>query len=360
MLKTYLKIVGRVFIYFFALVGLVLTTGFLAVKYHLTDTLGQVDFNDRYFAKVDKLNEIVTESFDQTTVNNYLCRARAIKKIYPDNGAKILLVYQRTGSLKNTAKMVEAAELYLQANSDYQAMLTTCSNPLTAWKAFPDQNNTANLYPWIESEEWQTLKQAVAKDKDLINQVAQKTGVPSRLLVAQIVGEQLRLFHDDREVFKQVFQPLKILGNEVQFSLGVAGIKEETAKKIEENLTDKTSSFYLGSSDEHLLDFQTANHDQERFSRLTDAHDRTYSYLYTALFLKQVETQWQKAGFDISNRPEILATLFNLGFDKSIPKVDPQVGGSVVTIDDRDYTFGGLAYDFYYSGELLDEFPYQK
>ena len=94
------------------------------------------------------------------------------------------------------------------------------------------------------------------------------------------------------------------------------------------------------------------------YNRLTDEHNHYYSYLYTALFIKEIEAQWLRAGYDISNRPEILATIFNLGFDKSIPKKDPEVAGSIITIGGEQITFGRLAYEFYYSGELLDIFGF--
>jgi hypothetical protein len=29
-------------------------------------------------------------------------------------------------------------------------------------------------------------------------------------------------------------------------------------------------------------------------------------------------------------------------------------------IGEKEYTFGGIAYEFYYSGELTNYFPYQK
>ena len=67
--------------------------------------------------------------------------------------------------------------------------------------------------------------------------------------------------------------------------------------------------------------------------------------------------QWENSGYNINDRPEVLATLFNIGFYKSAPKENPEVGGSTITINDRDYTFGGLAYEFYYSGELSGFFP---
>ncbi|MEI6353078.1 MAG: hypothetical protein WCO35_04055, partial [Candidatus Nomurabacteria bacterium] len=77
-----------------------------------------------------------------------------------------------------------------------------------------------------------------------------------------------------------------------------------------------------------------------------------YSYLYTAIFIKQIEKQWGDRGYPISDRPEITATLFNLGFKHSEPKDNPEVGGSDIKVGEKTYTFGGLAFEFYYSNEL--------
>jgi hypothetical protein len=73
--------------------------------------------------------------------------------------------------------------------------------------------------------------------------------------------------------------------------------------------------------------------------------------------MKQIESQWRNAGYDISTRPDIFATLYNLGFYYSVPKADPKAGGAVIPVNDIEYTFGDLGYEFYYSGELSDIFP---
>jgi hypothetical protein len=177
------------------------------------------------------------------------------------------------------------------------------------------------------------------------------------MIVAPLVVEQLRMFFDERELFKTVFAPLKILGVQSQFSWGVMGVKQETAVAIEEHLKDSSSPFYLGPSYEHLLDFSTDNPDQERFARLTDQHNRYYSYLYGALYIKELETQWQKAGFSISDKPEIIGTLYNIGFAHSQPNASPQIGGAEISIGDTSYSFGALAADFYHSQELIEYFP---
>jgi len=75
--------------------------------------------------------------------------------------------------------------------------------------------------------------------------------------------------------------------------------------------------------------------------------------------MKQMKVQWEKAGFPIDERPEILATLFNVGYEQSQPKSNPRVGGSSITINEKIYSFGSIAYEFYYSGELFDLFPFK-
>jgi hypothetical protein len=122
-------------------------------------------------------------------------------------------------------------------------------------------------------------------------------------------------------------------------------------------LKDTTSPFYLGKSYEHMLDFDTADIKQERFIRMTDQHAHYYSYLYAGLYLKQIQTQWKNAGFDISNKPEILTTLYNIGFAHSIPKADPASGGAEIIIGGHTYSFGSLGAEFYNSNELTTEFP---
>ena len=208
--------------------------------------------------------------------------------------------------------------------------------------------------------EWQDFKIAVAKDKKLIDSVQNLTGVESRLIVACLVGEQIRLFNSKREAYKKWIGPLKILTVESQFSLGVTGIKEQTAMDIEKNLHDPKSVYYLGDKYVHLLDFKTDNPKAERVNRLVDYKNHFYSYIYAAIFVKQVKIQWEKAGYPIDNRPEILATLFNVGYPQSEPKKHPKVGGSTIKIHEKPHSFGAVAYEFYYSGELYDLFPFKE
>jgi len=95
-----------------------------------------------------------------------------------------------------------------------------------------------------------------------------------------------------------------------------------------------------------------------RFERITDTKNTYYAYLYVGLFMRQVTAQWQASGYDISGQPGVLSTLYNLGFNRSVPKANAGPGGAIVTVNGEAYSFGELGEQFYYSGELIQEFPY--
>ncbi|MES2223958.1 MAG: hypothetical protein V4469_03430 [Patescibacteria group bacterium] len=228
---------------------------------------------------------------------------------------------------------------------------------------FRNQDNTTTVdttpRPWNQGPEWENFGTAISKDAQVLKRVESETGVPARLVVSVVFVEQMRLYFSERQTFKELFAPLKILGTQTQFSLGVSGIKQKTAEQVENNLVATSSPYYLGDKFAHYLDFKTTDIENERFLRLTDYKDRYYSYLYTALYIKELATSWKKAGFDISGKPEILATLFNIGFEHSTPNATPQSGGAEIDINNTKYSFGYLAGEFYYSNELTSVYPKQ-
>lgn len=345
---------------FFALTGLGLTMAFFAVKFHLTDDPGVVDLNDRYFQDIkDKYGQ--TSGDDSTEVNfseaRLLNNLSILSRYYPANAFYIQNAYYESHNLTEANRMIQAVNLHMQDNAPYHAELNKFEET-SDLKQF--QTKSGSVFEWMNIKEWQDFKLAVAKDKHLIDSAAYMTGVEPRLIVAVLVGEQIRLFNSSREAYKKWIGPLKILSVETTFSLGVTGIKVPTAQKIEKHLNDSTSIFYLGEKYEHLLDFQTNNIAQERFNRLTSYKNHYYSYLYAALNVKQIKVQWEKSGYPINDRPEILATLYNIGYEVSVPKENPVVGGSGINIKGKRYSFGAVAYEFYYSGELFELFPFKN
>lgn len=388
MMRKTLKHTYNFFLHAFALAGLVLIGGFFAIKFHLTDVKGAVDENSQDFSKmvlgVESVKSVAkTESLKSDSVDvlnkqiNELARIKELRSMNicaidavgyysPINAKHILATFNDTKSDVVVSKMIFAAKLRL-TEAGREEEIKKCDNVKNNQTGFQDYGELEkkyesaggkNIFPWMNDDQWQTIKTAIAKDRDKITQAANLAGIEPRLIVASAIVEQLRLFHSQRELYKKFFEPLKILGNSNKISWGVMGIKEATAIATENNLKDASSPYYLGQSLEHVLDFKTSDVATERYQRLTTEGDYYYSYLYGGLYMKEMMTQWEKAGYDIKYRPEIVGTLFNVGFPQSHPNANPKVGGSEITIGESKYSFGSLAYEFYYSGELLNEFPF--
>lgn len=290
----FLKILGISIVVIFALVGLLFSVVFLAMNFGLLNVKGSIQERNKFFLDVFLKND----------------------QIISDNNTEVV------------------------QSPDY-----SCAD------------KSKNCL-WNETREWKVVAGGLTEDSEIIMRVANETGVSARLIASVVVPEQIRFFTSDREVFKRYFEPLKILGSLSKFSLGVSGIKQDTATDVEKYANDSQSVYYPGERYGSLIAYPSSlqDHEAELFKRLTNDKDHYYSYLYTAIFIKEITEQWRRAGFDIEDNPAIVATLFNLGFKSSVPKSDPQVGGAIITVGGKNYTFGSLAGSFYNSVELSDIF----
>jgi hypothetical protein len=365
--KKWIKIPYLIALYGFALYGFFLVGTFLAMKFNFTNDGGSVDVNNRYYQQIhDKYNQSFKIDSSNTAFyrNEILSRIHLLNEYYPKNANAIMDAWSNSKDDKLALQMLAAVDLKLMKNKTYQEQLKAIINK----KKMSEKATNLSAFDWTNIVEWKYFKEAVAKDKKYIDSAAKVAGVEPRYIVACLVGEQVRLFNSRRERFKSLVAPLKTLALETNHSYGVTGIKENTAKNIEFYLKDSTSKYYIGKDYENVLDYDsTVNYRNKhndtnsvRIQRLVQYKDHYYSYLYAGLFIRQIDKQWKRAGFPIDDRPEIFASLFNLGYVKSVPKKNPSVGGSNFKIRDQEYTFGSVAYEFYYSGEMSDLFPYQK
>lgn len=365
--KKWVKIPYQIALYSFAIYGFFLVGTYLAMKFKLTNDAGSVDVNNRYYQQIhDKYNQ--SFKIDSSNVayyrNEILSRIHLLNEYFPKNANDIMDAWTNSKDDKLALQMLAAIDLKMKDNKGYQKEL----QEILAKKKTSAKASNLSVFDWTNIMEWKYFKEAVAKDKRYIDSAAKVAGVEARYIVACLVGEQVRLFNSRRERFKNFVAPLKSLALETNHSYGVTGIKENTAKNIEFYLVDSTSKYYLGKKYKHALDYDStvnySNKDNDtnsvRIQRLVQYKNHYYSYLYAAFFIKQIRMQWQRAGFPIDDRPEIFASLFNLGFVKSVPKKNPSVGGSNFKIRDQQYTFGSVAYEFYYSGEMSDLFPFEK
>jgi hypothetical protein len=218
-------------------------------------------------------------------------------------------------------------------------------------------NQSSSNCAWINSPEWVTVSAGLIKDSEVINEAATQTGVSARMIASSIAPEQLRLFTSEREVYESYFQPLKILGSMTDFSLGVAGIKQQTASQIEANADNVSSAFYPGPGYSNLITYPVGSSQSTvQYNRLTST-DHYYDYLYVGLFIKELDAQWLKAGYDISQRPDVITTLYNIGMSHSIPKPNPEAGGATITVNNQSYSYGELGTLIFNSNQLISVFP---
>ena len=344
---------AKTMIVVFAIIGLIFTGVFVAMRFGWTNVRGTIsERNASFLSGVTKAKSAGTGPLTQAVL---LCKVHALSNFAPQTAKEIQNTYEVTqnGDLAQsmlTSAMVRFLDTKLP--SDY----TACSQATV-----PDTTPLAQTaYAWADSSEWGVLKFAFIRDQEQIRQAAHDAGISPRLLLGGVIGEQFRFFTSARDSFKSYFEPLKILASLSKFSYGIAGLKPETVARIDENLKNPNSVFYLGKDMENVVTYPDgSDHNQVRFDRITDTKNTYYSYLYAGLYMRQVIAQWKAAGFDISNRPDALSTLYNLGFNRSIPKADPSAGGAPITVNGTEYNFGQLGDEFYYSGELSQEFPYQ-
>lgn len=349
-----------IFLVLFALAGAAIIGAWGLYQLGVTNNRGAVDKNYRYLMSVSEMEGIDTnvatqEQIDAQWAEQY-GQLAVLARFYPENARLIMRAAATSDDPLAVERMVRAAGVYFPDNDTLASMQHHVTNALNR---APQQQN-GNIIPWMRGAEWPPLKEAILRDSALIIEAGRLTGVEPRLIVGCLIGEQIRLFNSKREMFKKYLGPVKVLSVESQFSYGVNGIKDFTAQAVEEHLKDPTSEFYMGPAYEHLLDFATNDPETERYNRLVDYQNHLYSYIYTGCILHQTMLQWRRAGYDISNRPELLITLFNLGFNKSVPHADAMPGGSTIEVGDNKYTFGAIGFDFYYSGELADAFPLHR
>ena len=331
----------------FALAGAAIIGAWGLYQLGVTNNRGAVDKNYRYLmsvSEIEQMKELSPEELDELWALQ-LDRLATLAHRYPVNARLIMQAAALSDDPMLIDRMVAALSIYTDTS------LNTEHTTL----------NTQNAIPWMATPEWEALKDAITRDSALIREAGRLTGVEPRLIVGCLIGEQIRLFNSKREMYKKYLGPVKVLSVQSQFSYGVNGIKDFTAKAVEEHLTDPSSEFYMGPAYEHLLDYpEGVDVVEERYRRLVDYGSHLYSYIYTGCILHQTMLQWRRAGYDISDRPDLLFTLFNVGFSQSVPKPDPMPGGSHITVGDHEYTFGAIGFDFYYSGELAAVFPFRR
>ncbi len=341
----------RISLYLFAFIGFSFVGAFFAIQNGWLNVKGSVSKRNSYFNFTQKASAATPLAAPEGLAT--ICRINVLDSYAPLTSIDIYKTLNHGADDALVNQMIQAASQRFINDPSFVKAINDCQGSNTTTFTIP-----MSAYNWADTDEWNLMKEVFIRDQDVIKKAAADAHISPRLILAGVIGEQFRFFVSRREAFKGYFEPMKILASLSNTSYGIAGLKPKTVGQIEDNLKNPHSAFYLGPDMEHIADHDPSiDIETDRMNRITDTKNPYYSYLYIGLYMKEIEAQWQNAGYDISNRPDVLATLYNLGFYYSVPKSDPQAGGAVINVNGVDYTFGDLGYEFYYSGELSDVFP---
>ena len=347
-------------VHILAAVALFLIFTALAVKFKWTNNKGAIDENNRYFSQMaDKYDDEL--KLDSASIEKkefeFFQKLAVVAKYKPIDAKSISQAYYISKNPIVGLRMIDAFSIMMKNNQAFQNDISNIKKG----------KEPLSIYEWSNYQVWKDFCKIVRKDRFAIDSVSRLTGVESRLIVMCMVGEQIRMFNSGREKFKKYVLPFNRIMLPTNRGYGVTGILEHTALRIENTIFNKKSEFYAGDyfqncinvndSFPELVNDTIKAHKLKTIQRLIQRGDHYYSYLYTAFLLRQYQAHWERNGFTLENRPEILGSLFNLGYQKSKPKKNPEVGGSTFNVGGKDYTFGGLCFEFYYSGQLQELFP---
>ncbi len=140
----------------------------------------------------------------------------------------------------------------------------------------------------------------------LIKKAAKTFGVKKEYVAAIIFAERTLNFD-----WKDDALDIPMAETGYNSSIGFCQIKMKTAYWIEVQLSDPTSEFYPGRPYQKILPISKSP--GEIIQKL---QNDSLNILYAAAYIKIIQNYWQKAGFPIHNRPDILGTLYSTGFYK--------------------------------------------
>lgn len=202
-------------------------------------------------------------------------------------------------------------------------------------------NNLLIIATLTSYEDSSEAIQLLSKYCPVISKAAQLYEIKPRTL-ALIIYTERRLNYNQ---FDDLFD-VPLARNGFNKSIGLSQIRLNTAFWIEKNLNDFTSSYYLGAK---IAKHFSPSHDRNKLiAKLVDPSTNIH---YAAVYLAMLQKRWKDAGFDISNKPEILATLYSVGTYKP--------DGSERLPNDKPCAnyFGELMVRFFESDLLIHLFP---
>lgn len=168
-----------------------------------------------------------------------------------------------------------------------------------------------------------------------IKDESQKLGIDYKIVLSSLLWEQIRIANRGLrgELKNIILHSTPKLFRSYDTSLGIGGIKITTAKRIEKDAI----TYGYGEI------FKTNPTDNAgRYLRLTE--NDYWQGIYPTYLIKNILTRWTLSGYNITNNPWIIGTLYNMwNIETKQPNANPQIGGSIIIIGEKQYTYGEIS-----------------
>jgi len=183
-----------------------------------------------------------------------------------------------------------------------------------------------------------------------IKEASRKTWIDKKLIISAIAVEQLRYLNSNRAFAKKLLMQNRFLTNFSKFSYWLGWIKVPTFIKINQRLKEYEPFIYnkyflyydklSQKTDEEIntqkgLEQQNSNNEnqdlynKDKIIELLKKHD--ISTLYTAGLLLSIIDKRKKYWINISYKPWIILTLYNMWNIKT-PHKNPWIGGALIPV----------------------------
>lgn len=159
------------------------------------------------------------------------------------------------------------------------------------------------LFSNLSAENPDSALKKIIERKSCFNSAAESFSIDIKTLMAVVFVERTLNF-DWKDDALDI--PLAYSGH--NSSIGFCQLKMKTAYWIEVQLSDSTSEFYPGNFYQNMLPVSKS------LSEIIEKLQRdALNIHYAAGYIKIIQNFWNKAGFPIADRPDILGTLYSTG-----------------------------------------------
>jgi len=175
---------------------------------------------------------------------------------------------------------------------------------------------------------------------DEIRFYSEKLEIDPNLVIACVLGEQVRIAVQGRAKLKQALMWTPMLLRSSQVSLWLWWIKVNTSKKIARDAIFNWYGYHM-QNDIYMKDYEI---------REALINDDKFNAKYSTYLVKNILVRRENDWYDISNNPWVVGTLYNMWNNvKKIPHKDPQIWGTVMVISWKQYTYWDVvAWMFYH------------